>query len=95
VRWLWRGLALPGVAWLSLFFLVAFYAVICVAFGNTDTLSQPIPHWNPLDWNVGYMLETLRNFWEGGPFLTVTLRTLLFVVIALALSLLLGYPLAY
>src|SRR5262245_3227715 len=41
------------------------------------------------------MIETLRNFWEGGPFLTVTLRTLLFVVIALALSLLIGYPVAY
>ena len=95
MRWLWRVLALPGVAWLSIFFLVSFYAVLCVAFGNTDTLSQPIPHWNPLDWNVGYMLETLRNFWEGGPFLTVALRTLLFVVIALALSLLIGYPVAY
>ena len=26
-RWIWRLLALPGIIWLSLFFLVAFYAV--------------------------------------------------------------------
>ena len=60
-RWTWRLLALPGVAWLSLFFLVAFYAVLAVAFGNQDTLSQPVPFWNPLDWNVGYVLEVLRE----------------------------------
>ena len=51
----------PGVAWLTVFFLVAFYAVIAVAFGNQNTLSQPVPFWNPLDWNVGYVLETLRE----------------------------------
>jgi spermidine/putrescine transport system permease protein len=83
------------MAWLAAFFLVAFYAIVAVGLGNITDLYEPVPHWNPLDWNVGYMLETLRNFWEGGPFLTVTLRTLLFVVIALALSLLIGYPVAY
>ena len=48
-RWIWRLVALPGVVWLSVFFLCAFYAVLAVAFGNQDTLSQPVPHWNPLD----------------------------------------------
>lgn len=94
-RWTWRLLALPGVAWLGVFFLVAFYALLAVAFGNQDTLSQPVPFWNPLDWNVGYMLETLRNLWHGGPFLTVSLRTIEFVAIAVALSVLIGYPVAY
>ena len=87
-RWTWRLLALPGVAWLTVFFLVAFYAVIAVAFGNQDTLSRPVPFWNPLDWNVGYMLETLRNYWHGGAFLTVSVRTIEFVVIAAGLCLL-------
>ena len=45
----------------SIFFLVAFYAVVAVAFGNQDTLSQPVPFWNPLDWNVGYLLDVLRE----------------------------------
>jgi spermidine/putrescine transport system permease protein len=94
-RWTWRFLALPGVAWLGVFFLVSFYAVLCVAFGNQDTLSQPVPFWNPLDWNVGYVVDVLRNFWHGDQFLTVSLRTVEFVAIAMALSLLVGYPVAY
>ena len=94
-RWTWRLVALPGVVWLSVFFLCAFYTVIAVAFGNQDTLSQPIAHWNPLDWNVGYVLDMLRNVWHGGPFWTVSLRTIEFVAMAVALSLLIGYPVAY
>jgi putrescine transport system permease protein len=94
-RWTWRLVALPGVVWLSLFFLLAFYVVLAVAFGNQDTLFQPVPHWNPLDWNVGYVIDTLENFWQGGPFLKVSLRTIEFVAIAVALSLLIGYPVAY
>jgi putrescine transport system permease protein len=94
-RWTWRLVALPGVVWLSLFFLLAFYVVLAVAFGNQDTLSQPVPHWNPLEWNVGYVLDTLDNFVSGGPFLKVSLRTIEFVALAVALSLLVGYPVAY
>ena len=94
-RWTWRLLALPGVLWLTVFFLLAFYAVIAVAFGNQNTLSEPVPFWNPLDWNVGYMLGTLENIWHGDQFLTVFVRTFVFVAIALALSLLIGYPVAY
>ena len=85
-RWLWRTLAFPGVAWLSVFFLVALYAVLSVALGNQNTLSEPVPFWNPLDWNTGYLIETLRNFWEGEQFLTVFLRTFAYVAIALGYS---------
>jgi spermidine/putrescine transport system permease protein len=94
-RWIWRLLALPGVAWLSVFFLVALYAVLSVALGNQNTLSEPVPFWNPLDWNVGYLLETLRNIANDGPFLKVFLRTVVYVVIAMVLSLIVGYPVAY
>ena len=66
-RWTWRLLALPGVAWLTIFFLLAFYAVVAVAFGNQNTLSEPVPFWNPLDWNVGYMLDDPQNIWHGEP----------------------------
>ena len=62
----------------------------------TRTRSRnPVPFWNPLDWNVGYVLEMLKNIWHGGQFLTVSLRTIEFVVIAVGLSLLIGYPVAY
>jgi ABC-type spermidine/putrescine transport system permease subunit I len=94
-RWIWRVLAVPGVVWLSVFFLVAMYAVLSVALGNQNTLNQPIPYWNPLDWNVGYLLETLRNIWHNGPFLKVFLRTVAYVIVAMGLSLLIGYPVAY
>src|SRR6476660_1132379 len=94
-RWTWRLLALPGVLWLTVFFLLAFYAVVAVAFGNQNTLSEPVPFWNPIDCNVGYMVDTLQNIWQGGPFLTVFVRTFVFVAFALTLSLLIGYPLAY
>jgi spermidine/putrescine transport system permease protein len=94
-RWTWRALAAPGVIWLAVFFLVAFYAVVAVAFGNEDSLSQPVPFWNPLDWNVGYVLEVLRNIVHGEQFLTVFLRTFAFVAIAMGLSLAIGYPVAY
>ncbi|MDX6562932.1 MAG: spermidine/putrescine transport system permease protein, partial [Gaiellales bacterium] len=94
-RWIWRLLALPGVAWLSVFFLVALYAVLSVALGNQNTLSEPVPFWNPLDWNVGYLIQTMRNLWTNGPFLHVFLRTCGYVVVAMALSLVIGYPVAY
>jgi ABC-type spermidine/putrescine transport system permease subunit I len=68
---------------------------VAVAFGNQDTLSNPVPFWNPLDWNVGYVLEVLKNIWHGDQFLTVSLRTIQFVAIAVVLSLLVGYPVAY
>ncbi len=82
--WIWRALAIPGVVWLSVFFLVAMYAVLSVALGNQNTLNQPIPYWNPLDWNVGYLFETLRNIWHDGPFLKVFLRTVGYVAVAMA-----------
>jgi spermidine/putrescine transport system permease protein len=94
-RSIWRWLAAPGVLWLTVFFLVAFYAVLAVAFGNTNTFNEVVPFWSPTQWNVGYMLEVLDNIWSGGQFLTVFLRTLAYVGIALAISLLIGYPVAY
>jgi spermidine/putrescine transport system permease protein len=94
-RWTWRLLALHGVAWLTVFFLVSFYAVICVAFGNTNTLNEAVPTWNPLDWNVGYVQEVLQNLRDGGQYLTLFLRTFAYVGIVIALSLLVGYPIAY
>lgn len=94
-RSVWRWLAAPGALWLGIFFLVAFYAVLAVAFGNTNTLNEVVPFWSPTQWNVGYVLQVLDNIWSGEQFLTVFLRTLAYVAIALAISLLIGYPVAY
>ena len=86
-RWIWRVLAAPGIVWLSVFFLIAMYTVLCVALGNQNTLNEPIPYWNPLDWNVGYLLDTLKDIWNRGPFFTVFIRTVAYVVLAMVLSL--------
>jgi ABC-type spermidine/putrescine transport system permease subunit I len=91
----WRLLALPGLAWLTLFFLVAFYAIIAVGLGNVTTLYEPQPHWNPLDWNVGYLWAALKSVAPGGDTWTVFLRTLAYVVAAVVLSMAIGFPVAW
>jgi spermidine/putrescine transport system permease protein len=95
-RWLWPGFALPGIVWLIVLFLVPFYAVVAVAFGSVDPiLLQPVPVWNPLEWNVGWIVEVLERLAPGGSFFGVAVRTIVYVAIALTLSLLIGYPVAY
>jgi spermidine/putrescine transport system permease protein len=92
---LWGLLALPGLAWLSAFFLVAFYAIVAVGFGNVSTLYEPLPHWNPLDWNVGYMWEALKGVVPGGRTWDDIVRTVAYIAIAVLLSLGIGYPVAW
>ena len=95
-RWLWPALALPGVLWLVLLFIVPFYAVLGVAFGTVDpVLFQPVPIWNPLEWNVGWINEVLGRLAPGGIWFDVGVRTIVYVLISLALCLLIGYPVAY
>jgi len=95
-RWLWPGFALPGVVWLIVLFVVPFYTVVAVALGTVDPiLFQPVPIWNPLEWNVGWLNEVIHRLGPGGNLTDVALRTLQYVAISLALSLLIGYPVAY
>jgi spermidine/putrescine transport system permease protein len=88
-------LALPGMAWLAAFFLVAFYAIVAVGLGNITDVYDPVPHWNPLDWNVGYLLQALSDVAPGGRTWGVFVRTVAYVGLAIALSLAIGYPVAY
>jgi ABC-type spermidine/putrescine transport system permease subunit I len=92
---IWPLLALPGTVWLAAFFLVAFYAIVSVGLGNVTELYQPVPHWNPLDWNVGYLVQGVKDVVPGGQTFSVVARTVGYVLIAVALSLAIGYPVAY
>ncbi len=95
-RWTWRFLALPGVAWLSLFFLVS------VLRGALRRVREP-EHAQ----RAGALLEPARlerRLRPPGPartsgtarqYLTVFLRTFAYVALALAISLAIGYPIAY
>jgi ABC-type spermidine/putrescine transport system permease subunit I len=94
-RWIWRAFALPGVAWLVVFFLVAFYAIVATSFGFTDDAGDPIPVFNPLQWNVGWFDAVFAELEPGGIYWTVFLRTFAYVLLAGSLSLLIGYPVAY
>ena len=93
----WAGLALPGVVWLCIFFLLPFYVILCVALGTVDPIFQtPSPEWNPLQWNTSafeFVFEGL--FTHGAAFETVFVRTSVYVVVATVLSLLIAYPVAY
>lgn len=93
--WFWRALAFPGIAWLVVFFLAAFYVVLAVAFGTFNDFFEPVPFWNPLDWNVGFLNQVLQGLGPGDPFGRVFLRTIAYVSIAVAVSLAIGYPVAY
>ena len=95
-RGFWRLFALPGVLWLVAFFVVPFYAIAAVAMGRLDPLfGTSAPVWNPIEWDTTILTDVLSDIAGGGIFQTVFFRTCLYVVIAVALCLLIGYPVAY
>ena len=93
----WAGLALPGVAWLAIFFVLPFYVILAVSLGTVDPiLQQPLPAWNPIDWNwSAYRFVFDEMFTGNWPFGRVFLRTFVYVAVAVTLSLVIAYPVAY
>jgi spermidine/putrescine transport system permease protein len=76
-------------------FVVPFYALVCVAFGDIDPVFRnAVPAWNPLDWSFGTAGEVLGEIF-GGSLRKVFLRTISYVVCAVVLSFFVGYPVAY
>ena len=95
-RWLWPFLALPGVVWLLILFLLPLYAVLALAFGTVDPiLLSGVPAWNPLDWNPGWMSHVLDQLVPGNTLWDVFVRTCRYVAISLVGCVLIGYPVAY
>jgi spermidine/putrescine transport system permease protein len=92
---LWVALAAPGVVWLAFFFALPFYAVACVAFGSIDPIFRDaVPQWNPLNWDFSQASSVLSSI-ASGPLRGVVIRTTLYVMIAMATSFALGFPIAY
>jgi spermidine/putrescine transport system permease protein len=58
-------------------------------------LLSAVPIWNPLEWNVGWVNETLQRLSPGGDLWVVCVRTCEYVFVSLGLSLAIGYPVAY
>jgi spermidine/putrescine transport system permease protein len=96
-RWLWFSFGLPGIGWLAVLFVLPLYTIVAIAFGTVDPIfqSEPIPVWNPLDWDPRAFRFIFRRFGAGEEFGIVFIRTFSYVGITLALSFLIGYPVAY
>jgi ABC-type spermidine/putrescine transport system permease subunit I len=94
-RRLWPALALPGTLWLIALFLVPVYAVMAVAFsGAINVFGEPIPAWNPLDWQFATFQQVLTDS-ISGPYRAVWIRTGLYTLLALMICVGVGYPVAY
>jgi spermidine/putrescine transport system permease protein len=92
---LWAALAAPGAFWLLFFFAVPFYAVACVAFGSIDPIFRDaIPQWNPLNWSFGEFNAVFSSV-TTGPLRGVFARTIVYVVSAMIISFVIGFPVAY
>ena len=95
-RWFWPAASLPGVAWLALFFVLPLYAILAIALGSVDPLLQTVrPAWNPLDWDTSAFDFVFEGLFGGGGFQKVFVRTFAYVAVALVLTLLIAYPVAY
>ena len=77
-------LLLPGGAWLIAFFAIpmAFMLLISLQTGTFDTGYQ-------LTWNFGIYPEVVAEYWE------LYARSFLFAVLTTAITLAIGYPVAY
>jgi spermidine/putrescine transport system permease protein len=94
-RRLWPALALPGTLWLIALFIVPFYAVMAVAFsGNINIFGEPIPEWNPLDWQYATFRSVVSES-VSGIYQEVWIRTALYSFWALVICIVIGYPVAY
>ncbi len=94
MRRAWGFLAAPGMVRLAAFFLVAFYAVVAVGLGNITDAYDPVPHWNPLDWNNGYLWQAITDGVPGGRGVAGVPAHAAVRDRAVLLSLAIGYPVA-
>jgi ABC-type spermidine/putrescine transport system permease subunit I len=90
-------LALPGIVWMAVLFIVPFYAVLAIGEGKLNRLiSSPVAVWNPLSWSSANLSNVLHDLFGSGSFAgPIAIRTIIYVVAASLLCLLIGYPAAY
>ena len=93
----WIALAIPGILWLILLFIVPFYAALAIAMGQLNALTEsPIAQYNPLHWSSSNVINVWHDLFGAAGFAgPIALRTIIYVAVASVLCLLLGYPAAY
>ncbi len=95
-RGFWQQASLPGLLWLVLLFVVPFYAILSTAGGTIDpVLGNAQPQWNPAMWDRASFHYVFQELQPGGIYWILFLRTFRYVFIAVALCLVIGYPVAY
>ncbi len=96
-RLFWACLALPGIIWLTLLFIVPFYTVLAIAAGRLNQLfGTPIAVWNPLNWSATNLHGAWRDIAGSSAFIgPIIVRTIWYTAVASILCLLIGYPAAY
>jgi len=96
-RGFWPSFAAPATIWLLALFVVPFYVILCVAFGTLDPIFlTPKPVFNPLRWQFSSFTTVIGQiFTHGSIYQSAFVRTLIYVAVATAISLIVGYPVAY
>jgi len=95
-RGFWRLAAVPGVVWILLLFVVPFFALISMAGGAIGPTGTAVPEWNPAYWDRASFKYVFENiFGADAVYRAVFIRTFVFVVSAVTLTVLVGYPVAY
>jgi spermidine/putrescine transport system permease protein len=96
-RRIWPLLALPGTIWIAVLFIAPLYVVVAILFGGVDPiLRQPVPVWNPLDWDFTQLAYVWDHIVGPQPFFRPALvRTVVYVSVASLLCLVIAYPVAY
>ena len=91
------ALAVPGVIWLAVLFVVPVYAVLSIGMGKLNQMYEaPVAVWNPFSWSSSNVIDVWRDLFGSASFAgPVAARTLIYVAIAAVLSLAIGYPAAY
>jgi ABC-type spermidine/putrescine transport system permease subunit II len=88
-------LGVAGIAWTVVAVAVPLYVILAIAFGRNDPillLSRPV--WNPAAWQTNQVAAVLRDLFGDG-LGRVWLRTTAYVLLATAICILIGYPVAY
>lgn len=98
--WLWRRFGfwcgLPAFAWQAVFFGLSMYVILSTAFGTVDLFRNPVPVLQPWDWSFSQFDRALAQVLPpDGLFWQTYVRTFLYVFSAGALTLGVGYPIAY
>jgi ABC-type spermidine/putrescine transport system permease subunit I len=96
-RAFWIALAMPGILWLAVLFIVPFYVVLSIAEGKLNRLTEsPVAVYNPLHWSSANLSNVWHDIFGADSFAgPIAVRTLVYVVIASVLCLVIGYPAAY